>query len=269
MLSGDRVRLVGIDVDGTLIGSSGEVPDKVWQAVNAARAAGIRLALCSGRPAFGKTVELARKLDPSGWHVFQNGASVVNVETCESASTPLPGDLVQQLIDYSRTTGFMLELYTDTEYVTESDGDWAREHAQLLGVPFRPGPFESLHGNVVRAQFLVSEADVPVVIGAMPAHLEIAKSSSPLMPYTQFVGLTAFGISKGAALSTVASSYGISLGSTMYVGDSENDLSALRVVGFPVAMANGDEAVLAASTQVVPHVDDGGLADALRLAVRQ
>jgi Cof subfamily protein (haloacid dehalogenase superfamily) len=269
MPSVDRVRLVGIDVDGTLIGSSGEVPDKVWQAVNAAQAAGIRLALCSGRPAFGKTVELARKLDPSGWHVFQNGASVVDLETRESASTPLPGDLVQRLIAYSRITGFALELYTDTEYVTESGGDWAREHAQLLGVPFRPRPFESLRGNVVRAQLLVSEADAPAVIAAMPAHLEVAKSSSPLMPHTRFIGLTVFGVSKGAALRTVASSYGVSLASTMYVGDSENDLSALRVVGFPVAMANADEAVLAASTHVVPHVDDGGLADALRLAVRR
>ncbi|NJD09330.1 MAG: Cof-type HAD-IIB family hydrolase, partial [Gemmatimonadetes bacterium] len=71
------VGLVCIDVDGTLVGSGGEVHPAVWTAAAGALAAGIRLALCSGRPAFGVTRELALRLDPKGWHCFQNGASVV------------------------------------------------------------------------------------------------------------------------------------------------------------------------------------------------
>jgi Cof subfamily protein (haloacid dehalogenase superfamily) len=262
-----RVRLIGIDVDGTLIGSSGHVPDSVWEAAHAARSAGIRLVLCSGRPAFGMTIDLARKLDPHGWHIFQNGASVVNVATRESASTPLPPGAVRELIEFSRSRGFVLELYSDIEYATESGASWAREHAQLLGVAFEPRPFESLHGEVVRAQWLVSEADTQTIVAATPPHLEVALSSSPLMPQTRFVGLTRSGISKGAALRTVASTYGVSLEETMYVGDSGNDLSALRIVRFPVAMANADDEVIAAATYVVPHVDEAGLAQAFRLAV--
>ena len=49
------IRLVGIDVDRTLVGSAGSAPERVWRAAERARAAGIRLALCSGRPAFGVT----------------------------------------------------------------------------------------------------------------------------------------------------------------------------------------------------------------------
>lgn len=262
-----QVRLIGIDVDGTLIGSSGDVPPKVWEAARRARDAGIHLVLCSGRPAFGVTLEYASGLDPNGWHVFQNGASVVQLQTRESLSVSLPASAVQQLVASAQASGRVLELYSDVEYVTDSDSAWAREHAELLGVPFEPRSFDSLRGAVVRAQWLVSPADVSRVVDTAPAAIEIAQSSSPLMPETRFVGLTREGVSKGSAIRTVAQKYGIDLTHVMYVGDSGNDLSALRIVGQPVAMANADEAVIAAARHVVPHVDEGGLAEALKLAV--
>lgn len=263
------IRLVGIDVDGTLIGSSGEIPPAVWQIARRARAAGIRLVLCSGRPAFGLTVEYAKELDADGWHVFQNGASVVHLQTQESLSTGLPSFAVQRLIEQARMSDGVLELYTDTNYATESTSIWARQHAALLGVPFQPRSFETLSGTPVRAQWLVSVDDVDATIAASPLGLEIAQSSSPLMPQTRFVGLTRAGVSKGSALRTVAANYGISLQQAMYVGDSGNDLSALRIVGYPVAMANAEPEVLAAATHVVPHVDEGGLAEAFQIALQQ
>ena len=55
-----------------IVGASGIVHPKVWAAVERAQEAGIRLALCSGRAAFGVALEYARRLDPSGWHMFQN-----------------------------------------------------------------------------------------------------------------------------------------------------------------------------------------------------
>jgi hypothetical protein len=50
------------------------------------------------------------------------------------------------------------------------------------------------------------------------------------------------------------------------VGDSGNDLAALRIVGHPVAMGNADDAVRRIARQVVGDVEEGGLADALRWA---
>jgi len=50
------------------------------------------------------------------------------------------------------------------------------------------------------------------------------------------VGITPAGVSKGSAVRTVAEQYGIHLNDVMYVGDAENDLSALQIVGHPVAM---------------------------------
>jgi hydroxymethylpyrimidine pyrophosphatase-like HAD family hydrolase len=89
------------------------------------------------------------------------------------------------------------------------------------------------------------------------------------MPDTQFVGLTHEGVTKGSAIRSVAEGYGISLQEVMYVGDAGNDLSALRIVGHPIAMGNADPAVIEAAAYTVGHVNQGGLAQALEMAVNR
>jgi hydroxymethylpyrimidine pyrophosphatase-like HAD family hydrolase len=83
---------------------------------------------------------------------------------------------------------------------------------------------------------------------------------------TQFVGLTHEGVTKGTAMRSIADEYGVLLQNVMYAGDAGNDLSALRIVGCPIAMGNADPAVKAAAKHTVDLVDRGGLAQALEMA---
>jgi Cof subfamily protein (haloacid dehalogenase superfamily) len=266
-LSNSVIRLVGIDVDGTLVGTGGFIHPSIWDAAVRACERGIHLALCSGRPAFGIALEYARRLEAGGWHIFQNGASVVHLATGKSRSVPFPSAWKETLINQARSTGEVLELYSDTTYVAESTSSWARDHADLLGVAFEPRPFESLTQPIVRAQWLLSQERAREFTSAPHPGLEVAQSSSPLMPDTQFVGLTHEGVTKGSAIRSVAEGYGIPLQEVMYVGDAGNDLSALRIVGHPIAMGNADPAVLEAAAHVVGHVNQGGLAQALQMAI--
>jgi Cof subfamily protein (haloacid dehalogenase superfamily) len=268
-LHDSKIRLVGIDVDGTLVGTGGFVHPSVWEAAKRACEHGIHLALCSGRPAFGLALEYARRLEAGGWHIFQNGASIVHLATGKSRSVPIPLEWKKTLIDQARSTGEVLELYSDTTYVAESTSIWAREHADLLGVAFEPQPFESLTQPIVRAQWLLSRERARELTPVPHPGLEVAQSSSPLMPDTQFVGLTREGVTKGSAIRSVAEGYGIPLADVMYVGDAGNDLSALRIVGHPIAMANADPAVLEAAEHTVGHVNQGGLAQALEIAINR
>ncbi len=261
------IKLIGIDVDGTLVGSSGTVPPEVWNAADRARGLGIHLALCSGRPAFGVAFDYARRLDAAGWHVFQNGASIIHLESGESRSAPLAPERVAELTQLARKTDDVLELYSDDAYVTESTSRWAREHAEILGVPFQAKPFESLAGAVVRAQWLLTRDNATRLAADPPPDLELAESSSPLMPEVRFVGLTHKGVSKGSAIRMVAEAYGVELRDVMYVGDAGNDLPALRIVGHPIAMGNGDPAVRGIATHTVGDVDSGGLIQAIELAI--
>ena len=261
------IKLVCIDVDGTLIGHSGEVLPKVWAAAGRARAAGIRLAIASGRPAYGKTRDYATQLDPTGWHIFQNGASVVNVATGASSSVALPAATVTQLIARARQSGRILELYNDVDYVVESSAPMARAHAALLGLPFVNRPFESIAPPVVRAQWLVPHAETAAVIAEPVPDIELSPSVSPIMPDTSFIAMTGRGVDKGSGVKTVAARYGVDLEHVMAIGDADNDLASLRIVGWPVAMGNADDAVKAIARSRVGTVDDGGVAEALALAI--
>ncbi|MBS0421823.1 MAG: Cof-type HAD-IIB family hydrolase [Proteobacteria bacterium] len=261
------MRLVGIDVDGTLVGTGGIIHPRVWEAATRARERGIHLALCSGRPAFGVALEYARRLEANGWHIFQNGASILSLATGQSRSVPIPAQWVKTLIYQARTHGEVLELYSDREYAVESTTAWAKEHADLLGVPFEPRPLDSLTEPIVRAQWLLSVARAAEYRTVSHPGLEIAQSSSPLMTETQFVGLTHEGVTKGRAMSSIAESYGVPLQNVMYIGDSGNDLPALGVAGYPIAMGNAEPAVKAAARHTVDHVDRGGVAQALEMAI--
>jgi Cof subfamily protein (haloacid dehalogenase superfamily) len=263
------VTLICIDVDGTLVGTAGRIAARVWPAVDAVARAGIHVALCSGRPAFGFTRKYAERVAPDGWHVFQNGASIARVSTNESRSAALSPESVQDLTARARRTGRILELYGDHTYVVESSSERAARHAEFLGVPFAPRSLDTVDWPVVRAQWLVPLDEIAAVMNEPHDGFEVAPSTSPLMPDTNFVNLTPAGVDKASGLRVLAEIYGCSLADVMYVGDGLNDLSAMRLVGFPVAMGNAAAEVKRAARYHVGDVDAGSVADALALAMGQ
>jgi len=261
------VRLVCIDVDGTLVGTGGAVHPRVWPAAAKARAAGVRLAVCSGRPGFGVTRDLAARVDPEAWHCFQNGASVVHLSTGLSRSAELGAETVAMLVARARRVGRPLELYSDDDYVTESEVEMVQRHAGFLGIPFQRRSFESLGGPVVRGQWLVTHDQAPSVLGEPHPGLEVSPSLAPAMPDGVFVNLTRTGVNKGFAVRIIAAEYRIALEEVMYVGDGFNDTPAMRIVGRPIAMGNAEHVAREITPELVGSVDEGGLADALERAI--
>ncbi|GAA5500986.1 putative phosphatase M6_Spy0533 [Deinococcus xinjiangensis] len=260
--------LICIDVDGTLVGTGNTVREDVWAALADARARGVRLAICSGRPAVGNALQYAKRLDPDGWHIFQNGASIVKADTGESLSQPFPKDKLPELLALARQKDWLLEVYTDTEFGITKRGDFAERHAALLGLPYEPREPETLTGTVVRVQWVVPYADTEAVMSGPHEGLDFHPAGSPVMPDANFISVTAAGISKGSAIKRVAEGYGLDLSRVMAVGDGENDVSSLKVVGYPVAMGNAEPALKAVAKEVVAGVDEGGLREAVELALR-
>jgi len=72
------------------------------------------------------------------------------------------------------------------------------------------------------------------------------------------------GTSKGAAVRTMLRSLGVRPSSVMAVGDGENDLEMLRLVGYPVAMGNAVASVKKVARHVVSSNAADGVAEAIR-----
>lgn len=260
------IRLICCDVDGTLIGRSGTPHPEVWRAAAEARTRGVRVAVCSGRPAFGETLDFAMRLDDSGWHVFQNGASVLHLATHATRSASLAPDVVASLVRRAREAGVILELYGDDGYVVESEAPRARVHAEVLGLAYVRGSLDRPPQPVVRGQWLLDIATASVELSHPHDGVEFSPSTTPMMPDTLFVSLMPPHVSKLTGVREIAGAYGIALDDVMFVGDGGNDLSAMRAVGWPVAMANAEPGIREISRHVVGHVDDGGLLEAFALA---
>ena len=260
------LKLICIDVDGTLVGTAGDPSEAVWAATSRAVDQGQHLALCTARGAFGKSWDYAKQLDPAGWHIFHAGAALIHTGTGERITAELSGEQVEHCESVAAQNDWVIEFYDTDGYAVASDDKKAQDHAALMGVPFEARDRSSLTGAIVRVQFVVAESEADAVLAEVPAGTKGTAAVSPVQPGVAFVSIIDEAVNKGTAAGEIAARLDIGLDGVMMVGDGHNDLDALRVVGHPVAMGNAAQEVLDVATHVVGHVDSDGLVEALTLS---
>ncbi len=261
------ISLVCIDLDGTLIGSSGSPTPAVWAAADRARSADIHLAICTARPGTGSAWTWAKRLDPNGWHQFQTGASVIHTGNGLTHSAPLPAGAAEACHRIALARGWVFEAYADTDYIVDSDQLAAHHHADLLGIPYVRRSLYALKGAPLRTQLIVTDDQLADALASVPVGCSASGATSPVMPGYNFVSITAEGVSKASGVALLASLVGCTLAQVMMVGDGHNDVPAMQIVGHPVAMGNAPEDVAAFARHRVAHVDADGVAQALDLAI--
>ena len=255
--------LICLDVDGTLVGSSGSPSEVTWRAAEAARGRGQRLTLCTARLAAGPTRDWAERLDPDGWHIFHTGGARWHPASGEVRTEALPAGAVEACVAIAQEHGWVLETYTWDDYAVDRETPLSVAHAGLLKLPFAVRPREALAGEVVRMQFVVPSDEAAEALASAPAGTSASGATSPVMPGAVFVSVVADGVSKAAAIALVADDLGVLVSDVMMVGDGHNDLPAIEAVGWGVAMANAEPEVHAAARLVVGHVDQDGAAQAI------
>lgn len=258
--------LVCIDVDGTLIGSSGVPSENVLAAISESKKKGQRLALSTARGAMGPTYEYAKILDPAGWHIFHAGGALVNTGGESTRKYPIPSEVLETCTRVAMERDWALELYWENNYRAFRNSDFIRRHADMLGVELRLGGPGDVEGDIVRLQFIVPETSLPDVKEALKGTGTLRSATSPAMAGVCFVSITQLGVTKGKAITEISSILGFPPSNVMMVGDGHNDLDALRVVGHGVAMGNAEKEVKDEARYVVDTVDNDGLAEALEFS---
>ncbi len=248
------VKLVALDIDGTIVAHGSELPgERLRQAVRALRQSGVAVILASGRM-FPGTVKIARHLGLSGPVICQQGCSVHTLDGEMLHEVPIPRPQALEIVEYARELDHPYEWFNPVRYLVSRQTASAVEYAKLSGTPaeFVPRPEQS--GVTPTGVGIISSAEEAGTI-----HSRLAGIHGDTLHVLDFPAVTvavAAQANKGHAMSLICADLGIERHETVAIGDSVNDAPMLAWAGRGIALAHSDRYALDAANQVLDDEDD-------------
>jgi Cof subfamily protein (haloacid dehalogenase superfamily) len=258
-------KLLVLDVDGTLIGKGAYPSPRVTEAVRAARAKGIEVALGTGR-ATEACYHLFRHLGLAGLHVVFDGAAVIDWPSNDIVFLrALPPPAAKRLIELAREQDLFLEIYAHDFYFIEKEGELADHQRNKLQINPLITDLLSLVDRIkiVKGQLLAVDAEEKLRADVVSAEMEqYCKMSWSLDPSNgiYFGNAVSRTVSKAKALRDMIDYLGVSFDQILAVGDSFNDLPIFEVAGTSVAMGNAPDSLKQLADWIAPTVEEDGVA---------
>ncbi|KAK9829817.1 hypothetical protein WJX72_008049 [[Myrmecia] bisecta] len=262
--TGRKYDLIATDVDGTLCNSKHQLTSRTETAIRRAAALGVPTVVATGKAKgpWSKTI-LPRIGSPSPG-VFSQGLLVYGADGSLLYSECMDIDVAEDCIRFAEEHGLSLAAYTNDRIIcAEQD-----EHTDRLipygePVPEPVGPLRDVLQEVPIQKFIYicSQERLDKV---RPAAEQLLGSRCHLtVALTGMLEVLPAGASKGRGLERLLKHLGIPAERVMAVGDGENDLEMLQMVGLGVAMGNAGEKVKSAANAVTATNDEDGLAQAI------
>ncbi|MGT2929480.1 sugar-phosphatase [Streptococcus dentasini] len=262
------IKLVAVDIDGTLVNSERQITADVFDAIQEAKAAGVKVVITTGRPIIG-VQSLLNELhlnEPDNYVITFNGGLVQDTATGQDLlSDSLAYEDYLDIEVLANKLGIHSHAITkDGIYTSNRDiGKYTVHESTLVSMPiFYRTPEEVTDKDFVKAMYIDEPELLDAAIAKIPEdfyqRFTIVKSR-PF--YLEILNKTA---SKGEAVKHLAQHLGYSLDETMAIGDEENDRAMLEVVGHPVVMANGNPELKKIAKHITKSNDESGVAYALR-----
>ena len=258
-----QFELIAIDVDGTLLDNEGNLSQGAPQAVKAAIAQGIRIALVTGRSrsALGFVFN---QLEVNGLFIGSGGAYIGDLSTGEIIQQrTLPRQEAETLIDLCRKWDLILFLDHFDFMLCEKESARTLEHKDKHGYTWnKVADLTKELARLPEKGLVVGEPEKLQKI--FDYYLEGEHDVSITFTSPTSMDVLPKGVGKGNALIKLADHFTIPMDRIAVIGDYLNDLEMFRVAGYSVAMGNAPDEVKAAANWIAPANDADGASVAIR-----
>ncbi len=264
-----NIRLLMLDIDGTIAGESNEVTAPVKQAIAKIQANGIQVALATGRM-YHSALRFHQAIGSQLPIIAYNGAWV----QCPITGThhqhfPVSGAIALELLDYFEQPRWNQEIeihcYIDDRLYVQDVTPRTQAYQQRSGIePVVVGDLRDIL-NLPTTKVLA--------IGQPQLMDKLLKELQQVYPRDQlyltqsteiYFEATHPQASKGYATRFLAEELlGLEASQVMAIGDNFNDAEMLEYVGLGVAMGNAPTAVQKMAQWVAPTVEQDGVAMAI------
>jgi hypothetical protein len=285
------IRLIAIDIDGTLLDSRGRLPDAHRDAIVDAHARGLEIALVTGR-SFHFTRPIANLLPVPLMLVCNNGALVKDKSGATAMRRLLARETARHVLAVTAGYEDSVAIIFDRAPADSPDAgaagprddnerqivfermDWSHPHRSgyfeknKTFIARAPGPLaDVLTEDPVQVMFNGSVGPMRALFSALRSMPAADRFSVAITEYEprdfSLVDVNAAGCSKGTTLAQWAARRGLTRDDVMAVGDNLNDVEMLDFAGTAVVMGNATDALKARGYRVTGTNDEGGLATAI------
>jgi hypothetical protein len=269
------IRLLALDIDGTLLNSQFSISHIDLSALRRAHATGIEIALVTGRR-HDFALPIAQQLGFDLWLISSNGAITRSLTGETFYRDLLPAqicrELCQAMLEFRGNTVLTFDKPGKGSIVLENMNElensirrWLEKNLQYIDfvVPVE----DALVTDPVQAMFCgpiprMHEALAALESCHLAAEITVLRTEYPLRDLS-IVDVLNKGCSKGHALERWAAFRGIPREQVMAIGDNYNDIEMLAFAGYPVIMGNASEELRGRGWTVTRSNDQNGVAAAL------
>lgn len=262
------IKLVAIDIDGTLVNNQRIITPKVAESLKKARQQGVYIVLCTGRPLMGveKYLTELELLGAEDYAITYNGGLVVNTNTGEvvveqglTRAQYLEVDTLARSLNVHLHTSDKSAIYTSNRDISR----YTINEAFLVDMPVRYRTPEEIANEVqpVKMMMIDEPEYLNEVIEKIPAEYFEKYNLVKSTPF--YLEVLNKETSKGNAVRALADKLGIAQAEVMAIGDEENDLTMIDYAGLGVAMGNATEAVKKISQAIVGTNEEDGVSQAI------
>ena len=270
-----HVRLLGVDIDGTLLNPEFQISPADMAALRRARAAGVEVVVVTGRR-HTFALPIVQQLGFDLWVISSNGAitrslagetfhrDLLPVDTCRRLCATMQEFRGNTVLTFDQETKGAIVLEHMNE-LSASIQRWLEKNLQFIEfvIPIE----DSLTRNPVQAMFCGSilrmqEALARLSASNLDEDITVLRTEYEARDLSM-VDVLNQGCSKGHALQRWAHHRGIPREEVMAIGDNYNDIEMLAYAGRPFIMGNASEELRGNGWTVTLSNDQNGVAAAI------